>query len=371
MENGKTERRLRVAHIADGFEMGGLEKLLVEFARHADRAEHALRFVALGSRGCLAEEIEAAGWPVEALELPLGRRPRLVLRLARLFRRARINVVHTHSSGPLIYAVPAARLAGVRAIVHTRHHGQDPHSSARAVAACRVLSRWIDRVVCVSNDGIALAAGEGIAPRKLGAIWNGIDTARFTPTGPQPDGPAVVVARLSPEKDIATLIRAMAIVVREAPEFHLEVAGDGRCLSDLKARATALHLDAHVRFLGQVHDVPALLARARMLVLPSLMEGISLTLLEAMAQGLPVVATAVGGNPEVVVAGETGLLVPPQSPDKLAQALLRLWRDPEASRRMGLAGRRRAERCFDVRRTIAEYEHLYLDHCAQLALAPV
>jgi glycosyltransferase involved in cell wall biosynthesis len=356
-----TDRRLRVAHVAESFAMGGLEKLLVAFARHADRASHALRFVAMGERGCLAEEIEAAGWPVDVLDQPLGRRPRLVLRLAALFRREGIDVVHTHSSGPLIYAVPAARLAGVRVVVHTRHHGQDPHTSSRALAVCRFLSRAIDRVVCVSNDGVAHATSEGIAPRKLAAIWNGIDTDQFRAAGPRPLGPAVIVARLSPEKDVATLLRATALVVEQEPGFRLAIAGDGPCRRDLAALSSTLWLDAHVKFLGQVRDIPALLATASLLVLPSLMEGISLTLLEAMAHGLPVVATRVGGNPEVVVQGQTGLLVPPQAPDDLARTLLRLWRDPETGRRMGRAARERAVRCFDVRRTVAEYEQLYGD----------
>jgi glycosyltransferase involved in cell wall biosynthesis len=352
---------LRVAHVAEAFEMGGLERLLVEFARHSDPAHVALRFVALGSRGCLAGALEAAGWPVEALGLPRGRRPRLVVRLARLFRRAAVDVVHTHSGGPLIYAVPAARLVGVPTIVHTRHHGEDPQSSPRALAACRLLSRAIDRVVCVSHHGVAQAAREGIDRRKLTAIANGIDTTRFATGGPRPDGPAVVVARLSPEKDVATLLHALAIAVAEEPSFRLEVAGAGRCLDELKALAGALGLDAHVRFLGQVDDVPALLARAAMLVLPSLMEGLSLTLLEAMAQGLPVVATRVGGTPEVVVEGQTGLLVPPAAPAELARAMLQLRRDPAAGRRMGLAGQHRARRQFDIRRTVAAYESLYRD----------
>lgn len=365
-----TDRRLRVAHVAESFAMGGLEKLLVAFARHADRAAHALRFVAMGERGCRAGEIEDAGWPVEALEQPTGRRPRLVLRLAARFRRAGIDVVHTHSSGPLIYAVPAARLAGVRVVVHTRHHGHDPHTSARALAVCRFLSRAIDRVVCVSNDGVTLAADEGIAPRKLAAIWNGIDTAACQATGPRPRGPAVIVARLSPEKDVATLLRATALAVEQEPDFRLLIAGDGACRRDLNALASTLWLDAHVRFLGPVDDLPALLATASLLVLPSLREGISPTLLEAMAQGLPVVATRVGGNPEVVVEGQTGLLVPPQAPDDLARALLRLWRDPDTSRRMGRAARERAVRCFDVRKTVAEYEQLYSDLHARRSSAP-
>jgi glycosyltransferase involved in cell wall biosynthesis len=124
--------------------------------------------------------------------------------------------------------------------------------------------------------------------------------------------------------------------------------------------AASLGLEDSVKFLGTVSDVPALLARARLFVLSSITEGISLTLLEAMARGLPIAATRVGGNPEVVADGETGLLVPPGGSEALASAVSRLWTSPEMCARMGVAGRHRAEARFDVRRMVAEYERLYL-----------
>jgi glycosyltransferase involved in cell wall biosynthesis len=168
-----------------------------------------------------------------------------------------------------------------------------------------------------------------------------------------------MVGRLSPEKDVETLLHAIAIAVRTCPVLRLEVAGDGPCRADLEQLTAELRLGDHVRFLGDVRDIPALLARASLFALPSLTEGVSLTLLEAMARGLPVVATRVGGNPEVVLDEETGLLVPARSPAELAGAVLRLWRDRGAARRMGLAARRRAEQYFDVRRMVAGYEDLY------------
>ena len=172
-------------------------------------------------------------------------------------------------------------------------------------------------------------------------------------------GPAVAVARLSPEKDLGTLLEAAALVVRTIPGFQLEIAGAGPCRPDLVKLAGSLCLGDRVRFLGEVSDIPALLARAGLFVLPSLTEGISLTVLEAMARGLPVVATRVGGNPEVVDDGRSGLLVPPRNPQALADALCRLWQDSALAARLGRAGRRRAEAHFDVRHMVAAYEDLY------------
>ncbi len=356
----KTRPPVRVAHVAESLEMGGLEKLLVEFARHADRTRFELRFVTLGERGYLADEIESLGWPVHALGMLPGLKPRAVLRLARLFRRERVGVVHTHSEGPLLYATPAARLAGVRGLIHTRHHGPDlGNNSTRARRAVAIVSRWVDRMVCVADDGARACVTEGVAASRVVTVWNGIDLARFAYSGPRPGGPAVIVARLVPEKDHATLLHAWALVARVEPEFRLEIAGDGPLMGDLVETAGALGLRDRVTFLGRVDDVPGLLGRAGMLVLSSRLEGISLTLLEAMARGLPVVATRVGGNPEVVVDGETGRLVPAGSPADLAGAVVSLHRDPAAAVRMGVAGRGRAEAHFDVRRTLATYERFY------------
>ena len=217
--------------------MGGLEKLLVEFARHADRARFDLRFVTLGDRGHLADEIEALGWPVLALGMPTGLRPRAVLELARLFRRERVDVVHTHSEGPLLYGAPAARLAGVGRV--------DPHPAPRArprqqLAAGEAGRRPASRAGSTASSASPTTArgtcvAEGVPADRVVTVRNGIDLARFAYTGPRPGGPAVIVARLVPEKDHATLLRAWARVVAEEPDFRLEIAGDGPCLAALQA----------------------------------------------------------------------------------------------------------------------------------------
>lgn len=351
-------RRVRVVHTVLQLDTGGMEKLLVEFARHADRRRFDLRFVSLTTRGRVADEIESLGWPVVALGEPAGLRLGFVRRLAKLFREFEADVVHPHNTKPLIYCGPAARLARVPAVVYTRH-GQRQGARRGETLLYKLAVRTADRAVCVSEDGARIAREEGVDPSRVRAIWNGIDTTRFSFAGPTADGPAVMVGRLSPEKNVETLIRAAAIVVRERQDFRLEIAGDGVCLPGLKTLADGLNVNGFVRFLGDVRDVPGLLGRASLSILPSLTEGISLTLLEAMARGLPVVATRVGGNPEVVADGVTGVLVPPENPEEMARAILRLYADPPLGRQMGEAGRRRVETHFDVRQMVASYESLY------------
>ena len=348
---------IRIAHVAPQLETGGLERLLAGFARHADRRRFALRFVALGTRGCVAEDIESHGWSVTALGAGPGVRPSVVRDLARMFRQERIGIVHTHNSRALIYAGPAAKLAGA-CVVHTRH-GQRHGASRRQDVLFRLAGFCADRLVCVSEDGQRLCRREGFDGGSLCTIWNGIERDRFSFVGPAADGPALFVGRLSPEKDVATLLKAVAIVIRERPSFRLRIAGAGPCHSKLVAMSESLQVHEHVDFMGEVRDVSGLLRTSSMLVLPSLTEGLPLTVLEAMACGLPVVATRVGGTPEAVEHGTSGLLVPPREPARLADAMLQVSADPEKSRQMGLAGHRRVAAHFDVGTMVSRYESLY------------
>ncbi|HMB96170.1 MAG TPA: glycosyltransferase, partial [Tepidisphaeraceae bacterium] len=156
---------LRVAHVALQLERGGLEKLLVEFARRADRSRFDLRFVSLSTRGTLAAEIEAHGWPVTALNEPPGLRPGIIARLWRLFRKWNLDILHTHNTKPLLYAKPAARLAGIPRAVHTCH-GQ--HLSEYPYRWCfNALCRSCDRIICVSQDIARLCVRDGLPEEKL------------------------------------------------------------------------------------------------------------------------------------------------------------------------------------------------------------
>jgi glycosyltransferase involved in cell wall biosynthesis len=358
MKNGKP--RLRVVHVSWGLDVGGLEKLLVEFARLGERAEFDLHFVSLGSRGPLAEAIADYGWPVFALDEAEGLRPGLVLRLAGCFRNCRADVVHTHDEKPLLYGALAARLARAPVQIHTRHNGNLKHITPRRAALAGWAARLVRRFVCVSQDSARVAIAQGVPAAKVSTIWNGIDLARFACSGPDPAGPVVTVARLIAEKDLCTLVRATKIAAQDDPRFRVEIAGEGPERPALEQLIRDCRLEDHVRLCGEVRDIPAFLARGRFFVLPSLSEGISLTLLEAMARGLAVLTTPVGGNPEVVAEGETGLMTPPNDPAALARNLLHLWRNPEECRRLGLAGRRRVEEHFDIRRMVAKYQELYV-----------
>jgi glycosyltransferase involved in cell wall biosynthesis len=353
-------RPIRVAHVAQQLDTGGMERLLSEFARHSDRALVEPCFVSIGPRGRVADDIEACGWAVATLAEPPGLRPGIIYRLARLLGERQIDVVHTHNTKPLLYAGPAARLAGVRAVVHTRH-GRRHGATRRQNFLFRLAARCVDRIVCVSEDSARLCRRDGIDRAIVQTILNGIDLDQFPCSGPSSNGPAVFVGRLTPEKDIPTLLHAARRVVVTQPGFRLVIAGSGPCASELKDLSTRLRIAEVVEFPGEVRDVPKLLRKASMFVLPSITEGLPLTVLEAMASGLPVVATAVGGVPEAVEDGVTGALVPSGEPIALADAVLHVCSDTDKARAMGLSGRLRAETLFDVRRMVSQYEVAYAE----------
>ena len=356
--------RKRIVHLSLGTNIGGMEKLLVEFARFADRQRFELVFISLQEKGKLSADLEELQWPVYAFDKTPGFKPGLVLKLARQLRKLRPNILHTHNTAALFYGAMAGTLARVPRIIHTRH-GQRYKDSSRQTWFFRVLGKLAYRVVSVSEDGRALSLKEGIGADRTRVIHNGVDLSRFPYEGPNAKGPAVLVARLSPEKDVGTLIQAVKHVTEAlGPQhgFMLDIAGDGRIRPQLETMSESLGLTQTIRFLGERNDIPQRLANASMFVLPSITEGISLTLLEAMARGLPVVATRVGGNPEVVVHGKTGLLVPAQSPQELAAAISRLYQDSSMGKDMGLLGRQRVEKQFSIHRMIQQYELMYVSH---------
>lgn len=338
--------------------MGGMEKLLVEFARHIDRSRFELHFICLQPRGPLAGDIEAEGWKVTALDKTAGFKPKVVWQLSRVFQSLKVDLVHTHNLASYLYSAPACRLAGVRRMVHT-NHGQLYRQSPRQIRVFRMMSNWLEHHVCISHDSMQTFLDAGMSSEKMRVIWNGIDLDQFSHSGPAAGGPAVLVARLSPEKNVQALLKSVPLVLKQLPDFRLEIAGDGPCKTELEELSRSLGIQNAVTFLGETRDVAGVLRRGSLFVLPSLTEGVSLTLLEAMACGLPIVATDVGGNPEVVIDGETGLLVPASNIEKLAEAIVKMMSCSETRRNMGSAGRRRVEEFFDVKRMVRDYEELY------------
>lgn len=351
---------LRIAHVVPSLGMGGLERMMVDFVNFGSSDGHSFLFVSVDGGGLVADELRARGHAVVDLAKGPGVSVSVLWRLAWLLRHHRVDVVHTHNNSGIIYGAPSARLAGIRRVVHTRHAEPIQEHSASARKAASMLSFAVNYVVCVSEDNARLAQQEGVPRNRLRVVLNGIDLEKFRFCGPKHDGPLICVASLAPRKDVETLLRAMMIVRQAIPHSRLIVVGDGPCASGLNLLAGELFGATRViDFIGPTRDVFSQLQKASLLVLPSLTEGTALCLMEAMGVGLPIVATAVGGTPEVVTDQVNGLLVPPKSPEALANAIICTLQTPGLAKRFGEAGRRIAEERFDVRRMVSTYESLY------------
>ncbi|QDU50771.1 glycosyltransferase [Gimesia panareensis] len=355
----KPARKLRVCHLSLTLCTGGLERLLVDFARFNNSDQFELEFVALGETGAPAEDIQKLGCPV--IQFPLTAPGKLgrIRQLQEFFKEKNYDLLHTHNAYPHFYGTLAGRLAGIPAIVQTRH-GRRFGNTFNERLQFALASRLADRVIPVSDDtGNRCREVGWLSQNKVTRIWNGIDVDRFAFSGPAAQMRAITVSRLSPEKDLTTLLKAVRLVKETIPEFELMIVGDGPERKKLEQITAALHLESRVRFLGERNDVPDLLTQAGFYVSSSLTEGISLTLLEAMSVGLPIVATSVGGNPEIVQQPDTGLLVPSANAALLSDAICEMCSQPDKWLGMGQAARERVEQHFNVRSMIKDYENLY------------
>jgi glycosyltransferase involved in cell wall biosynthesis len=386
--------RLRVTSFVTVFGNGGTERQFMNLTRGLDRRRFDLRFGCLRRWGPYLNEVEQAGIPLETYPIPrfasvTSVRSQLVL-AARL-RRRQVDVVHAYNFYGNVFAVPAARLARTPVVIASIRD-----CTATLTPAQRTVQRYVcgfaDRIV-VNADAIRqYLVSQQYDGRKIVVIRNGIDFAPFrhrTSDGAFrrelgiPDGVPVLgcVARLASVKGLEHLVAAFGRVAAASPA-RLVIVGDGFVdrngtispndpyLAKLMGLARDCGVSDRVIFTGYRADVPAVLPEFDVLVSASLDEGLSNSILEAMAAGVPVIATRVGGSPEAVVDGETGRLVPPADPGALAAAMTDVLATPTAGHRMGERGRQRAHDLFSVDAMVAKtadlYESLFADRRRRL-----
>jgi glycosyltransferase involved in cell wall biosynthesis len=357
----------RVLQVVLSLNPGGTERLLIELV-HRLQTAIPMAVCCLDEPGAWAVELERSGVHVTALRRRPGFHPMLGRALAREAARHGATVIHAHHYSPFIYAA-LARLWGSGCPVVFTEHGRlsDAPPSVKRRLANTLFARTGARAFAVSEDVRRHLVAEGFDDSRVAVIYNGTDP------GPPPeaagrlrvrtalgvgDETVVVgtVARLDPVKDLATLLRAIA--APSCRQILLLILGDGPERPHLEALAAELHLGSRVRFLGYRADAREWLAGCDIYANSSVSEGVSLTILEAMAAALPVVATAVGGTPEVVDES-CGRLVPARNPDALGRTLDDLARHHDRRLELGRAARRRVEARFTIERMVAEYRAVY------------
>ena len=363
---------IRIIHLVLNLKMGGLETWVVHFAKKIKDNQFSPMVCCLESNTDLGASLKDHDIPVVTLDKREGYDFFLPGRLAKMMRDYQSPLLHTHNWDAHLYGTVAARIASVPVIIHTQH-GAFHHRSWKNDLLRPILGRCIDRFIGVS-DGVSLFAKQSRwAPEeKVMTIINGVDPTpyrspleadriRIRASLSIPlDAPIIInVARMNEVKDHDTLLKAFCILKATIPSAHLMLVGDGNLCPLLKGTAVRMGIEKFVHFIGIRTDVPDLLRAADLFVLSSLSEGISLSLLEAMSAGLPVAATDVGGNPSVVVANKTGLLVPPRNPAQMASVIQMILDDKALSKTMGEAGYGRVLSHFSFNQMADAYMGLY------------
>lgn len=364
---------IKIVHVLHSFDVGGLENGVVNLINHLDWEKYNHIICCVTKSGRLADRIKRKDVEIIEMGKTAGRDLSLPFRLAGLFRRVKPDLVHTRNWGT-IDGIVGGWLSHVPFMVHGEHGRtmlEINGTNHRRKIIRQLLSPLVDYFITVSQELCGwLKNCIGIDEHKIITIYNGVDLNKFRAV---PDKNIVrdqlglqqgefligTVGRLDPVKDHASLIHALANLIPKYPALKVLVVGNGPCDGQLRELTRMLGLSNHVIFLGERENVLPILQSIDIFVLPSISEGMSNTILEAMAVGLPVIATRVGGNPELVIDCGTGILIPSQDVSAMSGAIQFYLMQPSMIYQHGVAARRRVEQEFSLDKMVRAYDRFY------------
>jgi len=366
------DNRIRVLQLVSRLGLGGLEALVARLVEGFDPTRFELSACVIDELGCFGEQLRERGYTVHNLNKAAGIRPSIWFRLARILRRERIDIVHAHNFQALFWGLPAARLACRTAVVYTCH-GDIFRKRSRAIRTEPWLARRADAITAISYSSRTELVEAGVCkPDDVIVIPNGIDASKCEieldrragrlELGLPPEGPVLgACSRIVAGKGIDRLIDAMPKVIEFFPNASALIAGDGPLLGEMRELAAERGVAERVFFTGYSEDVPRLMALMDIFVLVSDAEGLSMALLEAMASGVPAVATAVGDNPVAIIDGETGRIIDLERVGTLPNVLIEVLSDSEGLREMGRRARIRAAEQYSQQGMIENYQRLFTE----------
>jgi glycosyltransferase involved in cell wall biosynthesis len=369
----QVQSAIPIAVVMTSFEPGGTERQMTELVRRLDPARWEVHLACFEAKGPWFER--AAGHAASVTEFPVSSfmRPGIaghISDFARWCRRRRIAVVQATEIYSNIFALPAALLARVPARIGSRR-GINSDRTRGLVALQRLAFACATKVVANSRASADQLRLEHVPRRKVSLVANGLDLERYAPRSPRGTLRKVtVVANLRQLKGHDVLVDASVEILTRVPDARFELIGDGPERAALAARAAARGVAHAFTFVGHCDDVPARLAETDIFVLPSRSESFPNAILEAMAAGLPIVASGVGGILELIEDGRTGSLVPPGDAGALAGRVLQLMADPAKGTRFGAAARADALARFSFDRMVAGFDAIYLTELARRGMAP-
>ncbi len=371
---------LRVMHVIETLEIGGAESVLADLVNLCEPRFQPY-ICCLEQSGPIERRLRKDA-QVFVMHRQGGNDYTLPFRLARLFSEQRIDVVVSHGWGTYLESVLARKLSGAQVMVHVAHGNFPPHAPGPTSRLKRLIRRCAETLFSVGvhqfvavSEGVksAITSQTAIPAGKIRVVLNGVPIIAPKPEqgamlrktiGLREDDVVVgTVGRLAAIKNYACLLRAMAVAKRENAQIKLVLLGDGDEREALETLSEQLGLKEDVHFLGNRDDVTGWLNVFDMFVLSSLYEGVSRAILESMAASLPVIATDVGGNREVIVDGVTGLITPPSEPNNLAKAILQLAGDKASSNEMGRKGLARVKEHFSIEQTLKMHEKIWEKRC--------
>ncbi len=365
------KKKLKLIMLTSVLDRRGGERIILMLALGLDPRRYDVQVVCLRAQAPFLQEFTERGVKVTVLGMKKYFELRPLIELYRIFRRERPDLVHTHLYRDAVYGRPIARLAGVRGVVSTLQNSYVWRSRPQLFLD-GLTSIFADRITVVSEAVKKFARErEHMSAAKLVTVYNAIDHQRFrvAPEVRERVRRELGIAEnriaigstgaLTRQKGFTYLLQAVPAVTRAHPEVRFFIAGEGELEEELLRQRDRLGLKDQVIFLGFRSDIPELLAAFDIFVLPSLYEGLPVSLVEAMAAGRPIVTTDVDGNCEVIGKNEAGIAVEPGDPPALAEALLKMIEDEKLRVRMGRRGRQRAEELFDVRMMVKNYEEVY------------
>jgi glycosyltransferase involved in cell wall biosynthesis len=357
--------QVSVAVFLTRFQPGGTERQMIELIRRLDPSRFRVHVACFDKSGAWLPRV--AERAASLVEFPIRgfARPRTIAALlgfARWCRRERIEVVQTCDLYANVFGLPGAALAGVPVRIGSRRE-LNPDKAPGQIRLQRQVYRCATTVVANSAAARDILEQEGLAPASIAVVPNGIEATlypdRDAVTARRPVRSVITVANLRPEKSHETLIAAAELVAAEFPDVQFQVVGDGLRRSELEALVRAGGLERRVQFLGHREDVPRLLAEADVFVLPSRSEAFPNCAIEAMAAGLPVVASATGGLLDLIEHGHTGLLFEPGNPEALAAALRHLFTDRGTAAGIGQRAQTQVRQRYSFERMVRSFEDLY------------
>ena len=361
---------IRIMHLLPNLNVGGMENGVVNLANHINREKFSISICCLNTEGPLKARLTRTTKVFDMAQEP-GKAFNLAFQLARLFKREKVDIVHTHNSYSAVYGIPAARLVGTPVVIHGEHGTIDFLQGYRRHLkkfVCSLSHRITTVSECIKDDVEKLWE---VPPSRISVLPNGVDCTKFyryATTSYKMNDPDDLtneiilgsVGRLSDQKNYPLLLEAMKAAIQRKPNLRLWLVGNGPLRAELTARASELGISGHVDFLGERTDVPDLLNKMDMFVLPSYTgEGMANCILEAMAVGLPVIASDIAGNLEIVQDHKTGLLFPSKNLPELVDRIVTMSGDPAMREKMGSAAMDRIRESFSMQRMVDRYEQLY------------